>query len=103
MFVKFENDYLQNLYEGKPLKGKPKYSNSVVTNFIDKVNIIISVENSTKLHQYKSLHFEELKGNRKGTYSIRIDRSYRLEFRIDKDKINLLELVIIDDLTNHYQ
>lgn len=103
MFVKFENDYLQNLYEGKLLKGKPKYSNSVVTNFIDKVNIIMNVENSTKLYQYKSLHFEELKGNRKGVYSIRVDRSYRLEFRIDKDKINLLELVIINDLTNHYQ
>ena len=41
MVVKFENDYLQNLYEGNPLKGKPKYSNSVVTSFIDKVNIIL--------------------------------------------------------------
>ena len=103
MVVKFENDYLQNLYEGNQLKGKPKYSDPVIRSFILKVNIMKNVENSNSLTQFKGLNFEELKGNRKGIYSIRIDRSYRLEFRLEKDMISLVEIALIDDLTNHYQ
>ena len=103
MLVKFNNDYLENLFEGKAVKGKPRYSEQVIKKFIQKVTILKNVENSMALRQFGGLNFEELKGDKKGSYSIRIDLSYRLEFQLQNDVIKLTEIAIIDDLTNHYQ
>lgn len=47
--------------------------------------------------------FEALKGDKKGLYSIRVDLKYRLEFSIEKDEIALQEIVMIEDLSNHYR
>lgn len=55
------------------------------------------------LRQFRGLNFEELKGDKKGSYSIRIYLSCRLEFQLQNDVIKLTEIAIIDDLTNHYQ
>jgi plasmid maintenance system killer protein len=38
-----------------------------------------------------------------GLYSIRVDLKYRLEFAIEKNKITLLEIIFINDLSNHYR
>lgn len=103
MLVKFSNDYLEKLYEGKTVKGKPRYSEQVIKKFVQKVTILKNVENSIALYQFRGLNFEELKGDKKGVYSIRIDLSYRLEFRLQNDMITLTEIVTIDDMTNHYQ
>jgi plasmid maintenance system killer protein len=44
-----------------------------------------------------------LKGDKKGLYSIRVDIKYRLEFYIEKDEVKLSEIVLIDNLSNHYK
>lgn len=103
MLVKFNNHYLESLYEGNPVKGKPRYSQQVIKKFIQKINILKNVENSANLNQFRGLNFEELKGDKKGVYSIRVDLSYRLEFLLENNIIMLTEIVIIEDLTNHYQ
>jgi proteic killer suppression protein len=103
MLVKFNNHYLESLYEGNPVKGKPRYSQQVIKKFIQKINILKNVENSANLSQFRGLNFEELKGDKKGVYSIRVDLSYRLEFLLENNIIMLTEIVIIEDLTNHYQ
>jgi proteic killer suppression protein len=61
--------------------------------------------NFSDLRAFKSLHFELLHGAKKEwRYSIRINDKYRLEFSIEKNKgIIIEEIVIIEDLSNHYK
>jgi toxin HigB-1 len=102
MIVIFTDEYLSNLYEGNELKGKPRYSQQIIRKFIARIDTLKNVENSNALYQFRSLNFEELKGDKKGTYSIRINDAYRLEFRIEKNVIALSEIVLVDKLSNHY-
>ena len=103
MLIKFENEYLEKLFKGEPLKGKPKYSDIVVVKFKKCVLILKNIENSVELSKFRGLNFEALKGNKKGIYSIRVDYGYRLEFKLANDIIELKEIVIIEELSKHYK
>lgn len=100
MVVKFENEYLEKLYVGDPLKGKPRYSEEVITKFKKRVIMLKNANNSAELYLLKSLHFEALKGDKTGLFSVRVDLGYRLEFRITKD---VVEIVHIEQLSKHYE
>jgi proteic killer suppression protein len=56
-----------------------------------------------ELSKFRGLNFEALKGDKKSVYSIRVDDGYRLEFSLDSDMIVLTEIVIIEELSNHYK
>jgi len=103
MEVYFNNTNLEKLYVGLPVAGKLKYNKEIIEKFRTKVDIIKNVENTNELRAFKSLNFEALKGNKKGLYSIRVDLKYRLEFKIEKNKISVSEIVFIEDLSNHYK
>ncbi len=100
MQVKFKNDYLESLYQGKETRRKPLYSKEIIIQFKKKVQILEMTASTQELKKFKSLNFEALKGDRKGLYSIRINRSYRLEFKVINDQV--IEIILIEDLTNHY-
>ena len=100
MIIKFKNDYLESLFQGKETRKKPLYNEEVIIQFKKKVQILQYVESTQELKKHKGLRFEPLKGNKKGLYSIRINRSYRLEFRIINEQT--IEIILIEDLTNHY-
>lgn len=100
MLVKFNNDYLESLYQGKEPKKKPLYNEEVVLQFKKKVQILQMAESTQELRNFKSLRFKPLKGDKKGLFSIRINQAYRLEFKvIDEETI---EIILIEDLSNHY-
>lgn len=103
MQIRFNNSYLKKLYEQEPLKGKPIYSAEVIEKYRERILLMEQVESTKKLRNYKSLHFEALKGNKKGLYSIRINKQYRLEFEIEKDTLTLYEVVSIEELSKHYE
>jgi len=103
MIVKFENDYLEKLFTGDTSKGKLKYSDVVITKFKKVILILKNVESSIELSKFRGLNFETLKGNKKGLYSIRVDYGYRLEFKLENDVIQLTEIAIIEELSNHYK
>ncbi|CCH57616.1 proteic killer suppression protein (plasmid) [Fibrisoma limi BUZ 3] len=102
MLVTFNNDYLEKLYHKQKVPGKPRYDQSVVDIFIRRIDQFIAADNSGELRQLKSLHFEALKGDKQGLYSVRINRQYRTEFRLSYDQVELIEIVTIEDLSNHY-
>jgi proteic killer suppression protein len=102
MEIHFNNAYLEKLYAGLPVSGKPKYNEEVIEKFRKKVIIILNADSTAELRQIRSLNFEALKGDKKGLYSIRVDLKYRLEFLIEKEKITLREIIFIEDLSNHY-
>lgn len=103
MLIQFNDLYLENLYMGKPIKGKPLYNIEVIIKFKKTVLKLEQIENSAQLKQFRSLNFEALKGNKKGLYSVRVNKQYRLEFKIENDKIKLVEVILIEALSNHYK
>lgn len=103
MIVKFNNDYLERLYAGAPVKGKPRYQDNIVTKFKKTVLVLKNVENLKQLRSFHGLNFEALKGDYKGYFSVRVDIHYRLILSMEEDKILIKEVLTIEDLTNHYQ
>ncbi|HEX8331720.1 MAG TPA: type II toxin-antitoxin system RelE/ParE family toxin [Segetibacter sp.] len=103
MTVKFNNDYLEKLYSNQPVKGKPVFSSEIIIQFKKIILRIKAADSTIVLRQQRGLHFEALKGNKKGLYSIRINKQYRLEFKIENDIITLVEIILIEDLSKHYE
>ncbi|MBN8782486.1 MAG: hypothetical protein ABS85_00130 [Sphingobacteriales bacterium SCN 48-20] len=104
MVVYFENPYLEKLFQGKAVPGKPKYSSDVVVKFKKTILKLKYADNLRELKSQRGLNFEALKGNYKGFYSVRVDYSYRLILSFDTDgNLAVNDVVLVHDLTNHYQ
>lgn len=103
MVVQFDNPYLEKLFQGKTVPGKPKYSSEVVEKFKKTVLKLSYAENLREIRNQQGLNFEALKGNYKGFYSVRVDYHYRLILTIDEDdQMKVLEVITVHELTNHY-
>ncbi|MDQ6756909.1 MAG: type II toxin-antitoxin system RelE/ParE family toxin [Bacteroidota bacterium] len=103
MIIAFNNPYLQKIYEGKQVAGKPKYSTDVILKFKKTVLMLQNTESIKELRKFRGLNFEALKGDYKGYFSVRVDLHYRLILSVEKDSIVLTDILIIENLTNHYQ
>jgi toxin HigB-1 len=103
MIIKFNNEYLADLAVSDKVKGKPKYDIEVIIKYRRTLKILQVMPNTIGLRNLKSLNFEALKGKYKGFYSVRVDYRYRLIFSIEKDLITITEIIVIEDLSNHYQ
>ena len=101
MKVFFESEDLVNLYKVDPdrLKGKQKIPVAVVKQYQRKINILISITKLNELNNFRSLNFEALKGDRKGQYSIRLNKQYRLLFKFNRN--GELEILIIEILKRY--
>ena len=98
MRINFANKDLYDLfYATKPPKG---LSLNVLQGYQKIVNFIKNTKDLQDIRSWKSLHFEKLKGDRQGQYSIAIDKSWRIILTIEKDKDG--NLILILELTNHY-
>lgn len=85
------------------MPGKPKYDQKVIEVYIRRVDQFIAADNSNELRQLKSLHFEVLKGDKQGLHSVRVNQQYRIEFRLNYDQVEHIEIILIEDLSNHYR
>jgi proteic killer suppression protein len=104
MVLQFKNAYLEKLFEGKPVSGKPRYGNEVITKFKKTVLKLKYAGSIKEIKAQKGLNFEALKGDLKGYFSVRVDYSYRLILTVDNDEtIRIANILTIHDLTNHYQ
>ena len=69
----------------------------VVELYRRRMQFIRGAEDARDLRNMHSLHFEKLKGDRAGQYSIRLNRQWRLVFRLRKDRegktVIVLEIV----------
>lgn len=100
MVVKFQDEHLGMLAENKAV-GKSKFPAETIKKFKRQIALIKAAKSTQDLRALGSLHFEKLVEKRyEGLYSIRIDYSYRLIFQIDKE--DNLEIMIIEEMTNHY-
>lgn len=103
MLVKFNNSYLEKIFTGSSVVGKPKYSSGVILKFKKTILMLQYVENLIELKKFRGLNFEALKGEYKGYYSVRVDIQYRLILSVQKDEIFIKDILIVEDLSNHYQ
>ncbi|MBM4429866.1 MAG: plasmid maintenance system killer [Chloroflexi bacterium] len=82
MRFQFKKRRLQVLYtEGK---GAHKYPAGVVAAFSEVMAIIESASDQQELRAFKSLHFEQLKGARRGECSLRLNDQYRLTLVLEE-------------------
>lgn len=106
MKIRFEKDYLLELYqEGRTKDKKHRFQPSVVKNYIKRIDILISSNRIEDLFPFHSLNYEVLSGDKKGISSIRIDNQYRLEFIVsfEGEPEPIITICTIKDITNHYK
>lgn len=103
MKIIFNKKWLQDLAEGKQ-KGKQRFNKEVVEQYRSLIAYIGDAVSTDDFRQIKSFHFERLKGDKLGLYSIRVTKKYRLEFMITKGgDIVIEEIIVIENLSNHYK
>lgn len=105
MIVVFDKEYLRELYtSGKCNDKKHRYQPGVIRRYQIGVQFLKNAVRKEDLFKVNSLHFEALSGDKVGLFSIRADRQYRIEFRIDEDSEQpTLTICNIIELSNHYK
>lgn len=103
MEVIIEDHFLGEVANYNKVPGKSPFPDEVIKAFRKRLYQIRQAKNTADLRMIKSLHFEKLKGKKyEGKYSIRLNISYRLIFRIENNEISRLEIVCIEEINNHY-
>jgi toxin HigB-1 len=98
MEVQFRTRKLQRHYEDYK-EAEKAYGLAVARRYIGRINIIKQSRNLTELMKLHGLHCHELKGDRKGEYTVRLTGFYRLIFTVT-DKT--LEVACIEEVSKHY-
>ena len=60
-------------------------------------------ESINEIRKFRGLNFENLKGDLSGYFSVRVDLQYRLILSVEKDTLLISDIIIVEDLTNHYR
>jgi len=107
MKLKFKTEELEIYYLTplEELRGKLPFQKEIIKQFKKKIQLLISVDSPDELMLFRSLHFELLKGDRAGEYSIRLNLQYRLIFSIEKESSGdiVIEVVLISEISKHYE
>lgn len=103
MEVEFRTEELVDLYKGKKPKSKEFKSNqSLVRNYIKTVKKIQAAPDLNTLKRINSLNLENLTNHPKGFSSVRIDGKYRLIIELVSDETEEVNLIGIEEISNHY-
>ena len=105
MIVTFEKEYLRDLYEkGKTDDKKHRFQPEIVRKYKYCINLMRHVPDTIALAKYNGLNFENLKGDKAGVSSIRVNKQYRIEFTVtDNDVESIATVCNILELSNHYK
>jgi proteic killer suppression protein len=110
MQLQFAHEYLEELYYTKRTTSKKhRFQPAVVAGYVKGVAHLERVDALDELRKVRGLHFEPLKGDKFGLYSIRANDKYRVEFAILQGYYNgetvdrQAVICNIVDLSNHYK
>lgn len=105
MNIEFGKQYLKELYEkGKCSDRKHRFQPSVVNKYQKRVDTLMAAARKEDLFPLHSLGFEALHGDKEGTFSIRVDLQYRLEFTLGEGNIEPnITICTLEELSNHYR
>jgi proteic killer suppression protein len=101
----FGKKYLCDLYEkGKADDKKHRFQPEIVRKYRHCINLMRHVPDTIALAKYKGLNLENLKGDKAGISSIRVNRQYRIAFTVTDNGVESVATVCnIIELSNHYQ
>lgn len=105
MEIRFEKEYLRELYEkGHCSDKKHRFQPQIASKYRKTVDLLESTSVMEDLFRFRSLHFEALRGDKDGSYSVRVNDQYRLEFKLDLiSKELIVTLCTLTELSNHYK
>ncbi|KAA6323906.1 hypothetical protein EZS27_026705 [termite gut metagenome] len=105
MIVTFEKDYLSEMYNmGKTTDKKHRFQPEIIRKYTRIINLMINQPDMVALAKYNSLNYEQLKGDKAGISSVRVNDQYRIEFTITTDGVESIVTVCnILELSNHYK
>ena len=94
MDVEFADRMLALIETGKA--GATRLPVAVIKSARRKLTALRAAPDERALRNWKSLHYEKLKGDRKGQRSIRVNDQYRIVFELDDDakpqKVTILSI-----------
>lgn len=105
LIVVFDKKYLRDFYEfGRNDDKKHRFQPQVIKSYKRGIDYLKQVKDKEELFYIKSLHFEALRGEKRGLFSIRAGLQYRIEFTI-KESLDdsVLTICNIIELSNHYE
>ncbi len=105
MEIKFEKEYLRQLYEnGKATNKKYRFQPQIVARYQLRIKMLEQANGIEELYPYKSLHYEVLKGDKAGISSIRVNDQYHIEFTVSVSPTETsVTICNIIELSNHYK
>lgn len=92
MDIIFEDDSLRKLEEDPAYDAG--FDRSIVKSYRMRIQYIRAAENEKAFYSMKSLHYEKLKGNLDGFYSMRLNKQWRLVFKYNKGESGKLVVVV---------
>jgi proteic killer suppression protein len=103
MQVKIEDHFLDEVANYNKVPGKSPYPDEVIKAFKKRLFQIRQANSTADLRKIGSLYFEKLKGKEhEGKYSIRLNISYGIIFRIENEQDSRIEIICIEEINNHY-
>lgn len=104
MVVTFEKDYLKQLYEkGCCNDRRHIFQPTIIKLYRRRIEQLQAASSPESLYRFNALHFEALKGDKVGLFSIRVNDQYRIEFSLDSAQDNaIIKFCKIVELSNHY-
>lgn len=104
MKVKFNEEYLRDLYHAGKTDKKHRFQPQIIRKYIRIIDLMISEDNVRELWKYNSLNYERLNGDKEGISSVRVNDQYRIEFEEEfEDGQVIASICNIVDLSNHYK
>lgn len=105
MEIRFEKEYLRELYEkGKTTEKKYRFQPQVINKYRKTIDLLESVSHIEDLYRFHSLNYEVLKGDKKGISSVRVNNQYRIEFTVTQVVSEIIVTICnILELSNHYK
>ena len=104
MEVKFNEDYLRDLYQLGKSDKKHRFQPQIIRKYIRVVDLMIAEDNMQGLWKYNSLNYERLEGDKEGLSSVRVNDQYRIEFEEEIEKGQTIATICnITELSNHYK
>jgi proteic killer suppression protein len=105
MVIKFEKEYLSELYEtGRTTDKKYRFQPDVAKRYQARIDTLEGAANVKDLFAINSLHYEVLKGDKKDISSIRVNNKYRIEFKTTQVvSETVVTICNILELSNHYK
>lgn len=104
MEVRFDKQYLKELYIKGEAGKKHRFQPQIVKRYIRVIDLMMELPNVIAMTQYNSLRSEKLSGDKAGLSSVRVNDQYRIEFEeIIKDSEVIASICNITELSNHYK